>query len=121
MLRAEGCSEDVEVSALLTDDRRMQELNRTYRDLDRPTDVLSFSQIEGEGEEAAKDLLGDVAISVETAVRQAMERDKNPDDEMDLLIAHGLLHLLGYEDETDAGADEMRRKAAAVLGDEIAR
>ncbi|MDO8588782.1 MAG: rRNA maturation RNase YbeY [Armatimonadota bacterium] len=121
LLQAEGCPDDVEVSVLLTDDKRIQAFNRQYRNIDRPTDVLSFSQREdGTPPCRAGGLLGDVMISVETAVRQARERGKPVDDEIDLLAGHGLLHLLGYEDETEAGAEEMRNKVAAVLGVAIA-
>ena len=120
MLQAEGCRDRVEVSLLLTNDERIHELNRQYRKVDRPTDVLSFSQIE-QGRLAcdAEGAIGDIVISVETARRQAVERGGDPDDEMDLLAAHGLLHLLGYEDDTEAGAEDIRRRETALLGVEI--
>lgn len=112
----------MEVSVLLTDNRHLHELNKQYRGIDGPTDVLSFSQFEEENAHGgAKGILGDVVISVERAIRQAEEWKKDPQDELDLLVSHGLLHLLGYDDETPAGAEEMRRKVAAVLGDAIAR
>lgn len=102
---------------MLTDDPHIQALNRKYRDQDRPTDVLSFGLIdEGLAPGEVEGAIGDIVISVETAVRQARSRDKDPDDEMDLLVAHGTLHLLGYDDETEAGAEEMTRRASAVLG-----
>ena len=122
LLRAEGRSEKVEVSLLLTNDERIHKLNKDYRDMDRPTDVLSFSQ--GDVQETpcqVDEVIGDVVISVETAVRQAHALGRDPDDEMDMLLAHGVLHLLGYDDDTETGAEEMRRKVAAVLGAEIAR
>jgi probable rRNA maturation factor len=122
LLRAERCREDVEVSVLLTDAPRIHVLNRQYRNIDGPTDVLSFSQLEdGATPDKAVGAIGDVVISVETARRQAQEQGKDPDDEMDLLVAHGMLHLLGYNDETNAGADEMKRKVIALFGAEIAR
>jgi len=122
LLRAEGCPNDVEVSLLLTDDKRIHELNKQYRNVDRPTDVLSFSQIAGgTPPRCAAGPLGDIVISVETAVRQAEEMNKVFDDEMDLLAGHGLLHLLGYDDDIPAGAEEMRAKVAAALGDEVAK
>ena len=107
---------------LLTSDERIRELNRRYRDIDRPTDVLAFSQLqEGTQPGEAVGAIGDVVISVETAKRQAQERGKDPDDEMELLVAHGLLHLLGYDDESGCGAEEMKRRITAVFGSEIAR
>jgi probable rRNA maturation factor len=88
------------VSILLTDDEQIAELNRQYRDVDGPTDVLSFSQKEGEDDIVPgleENLLGDVVISVETAARQAEEQGKSLDDELDMLLVHGILHLLGYD------------------------
>lgn len=85
--------------------------------MDRPTDVLSFSQIEGEPvtlEEGAIPL-GDVVVSVDTAERQAEEAGHSTDQELDLLVVHGMLHLLGYDDQTEAGAAEMRKHEKAIL------
>lgn len=118
-LRAEECAESSELSVLLVDDARITELNREYREADRPTDVLAFYQAE-EPEERG-DVLGDVVISVETAKRQADERGKSLDDEMDLLLAHGILHLLGYTDYTEEGKRRMNRRAAEIIGEESAR
>ena len=116
LLQAEGCPESSEVSILLTDDAGITELNRRYLGRDRPTDVLSFYQTEDRG-----DVLGDVVISVETAKRQADERGKSLDDEMDLLLAHGILHLLGYTDYTEEDARRMQKRAMEVIGPEAAR
>ncbi len=119
LLQAEGVPVGVEVSVLLTTDEHIHQLNRDYRHKDRPTDVLSFQQMDEEGlaEESGEPIiLGDVVISVETASRQAAERDRPLDDEMALLVVHGILHLLGCDDETDEGAEEMRERQKAVLG-----
>lgn len=100
LLQAENCSDNVEVSVLLTDDAQITELNRQYRDIDAPTDVLSFSQTEGDDPGPATEgpvLLGDVVISIETATKQAAGSGHTPEDEIDVLLAHGLLHLLGYD------------------------
>ncbi len=100
LLRAEGCSDSVEVSVLLTDDAGIAELNSRYRGVQGPTDVLAFAQMEGDEEfPGAGDtrVLGDVVVSVETAARQAAERGAALEDELDTLLAHGLLHLLGYD------------------------
>jgi probable rRNA maturation factor len=108
-----------EVSVLLTDDTTVHSLNLKYRGKDRPTDVLSFSQWNAHDQEARGDrhVLGDVVISVETAERQALQAGHTLQSELELLIAHGVLHLLGYDDETDEGAEEMRvRERVALAG-----
>ena len=117
MLQVEQFAESAEISVVLTDDEHIQELNRVYRGSDRPTDVLAFSQIEGEQAKAQAErvALGDVVISVDTAERQAAEQGHALENELDLLIIHGVLHLLGYDDETEADAAEMRRHENRVL------
>jgi len=94
-LEKTGC----ELSLLLTDDQEIQTLNRTYRDLDKSTDVLSFPQDEDAVNESGDTLLGDVVISVETAARQAEEHHLSFNEELILLAIHGILHLLGYDHE----------------------
>ena len=96
------------VSLLLADDSFIQQLNKEYRRLDKPTDVLSFAQDDQE-------LLGDVAISVETARRQAKSARWPLSSELALLGVHGLLHLAGYDDTTEEGAREMERVTRDVL------
>ena len=81
-------------------DKRIHELNRQFRNVDKPTDVLSFPDDEETN-------LGDIAISVETAAAQAKENGLTFDTEIAQLILHGLLHLSGYDHETDNG--EMNR------------
>jgi probable rRNA maturation factor len=102
MLRHLG-REEHELSILLTDDAFIQTLNETHRGKNRPTDVLSFSQNEGEGTPTPMDhgLLGDVVISLDTAERQALGRKHSLVDEVSFLLAHGILHLLGYDHQTD--------------------
>jgi len=100
LLRAEGQAQDTEVSILLTDDAHIAQLNSQYRHVEGPTDVLSFSQTEGDEEPIPgmeDNVLGDVVISVETAQRQAAEQANSLESEMDMLLVHGLLHLLGYD------------------------
>ena len=89
--------EDSELSLLFTDDKEIAELNKKYRDKSGPTDVLSFSQKEGEGVESNH--LGDLVISLETAERQAEEYGVSFEEEILRLVIHGLLHLCGYEHE----------------------
>ncbi|MGQ9455351.1 MAG: rRNA maturation RNase YbeY [Armatimonadota bacterium] len=108
VLLAENCPENAEVSILLTGDEAIRELNSRYRGIDAPTDVLAFSQLEGEEfAEEGEVVLGDVVISVETAARQAMEHGHTLEDEMDILLAHGILHLLGYDHGTPEDEKKM--------------
>jgi probable rRNA maturation factor len=103
-------SSDKEWSILLTGDDQIRNLNRLYRKKDRPTDVLSFSQIEGELGERAGRLLGDVIVSVPTARRQAARARRDLLAELTMLLAHGLLHLLGWDHATAADDRRMRRE-----------
>ena len=96
MLAALGRGED-ELSILLASDEVVHALNRDYRDVDRPTDVLAFAMAEGEGAGLHPGLLGDVVISIPTATRQAQRAGKTISAEVTMLLAHGLLHLLGYD------------------------
>jgi probable rRNA maturation factor len=89
------------VHLLVTDDLQMRELNRRYLGHDRPTDVLSFP--DGDRLPSGAALLGEIAVSVETARRQAAERGHDELREMEELVLHGTLHLLGYDHQRDAG------------------
>ena len=107
-----------EVSLVLTDDNYIHELNRDYRGVDRPTDVLSFAQNEGEQVEAAEEaeeLLGDVIISLETAQRQALEYGHGFDREVSFLTVHGVLHLIGYDHMEEDDRTVMRSKEEAAM------
>lgn len=97
-----------ELSLSLVDDAEIRELNGRYRNLDRPTDVLSFSLSEGEGAQHRGSLLGDVVISVETAGRQARVRHRGLEEEISRLLIHGVLHLLGHDHEEEDDARRMR-------------
>jgi len=97
-----------ELSIVLVDDERMRRLNREYRGIDRPTDVLAFAQTEGEsGPPTTPLLLGDVVVSVPTAMRQAHVHSRALLDELTTLLAHGLLHLFGYDHATRTGETAM--------------
>ncbi len=88
-------------------DQTIHELNRQYRNKDKPTDVLSFPL----ADEVCPTLLGDVVISIDTARRQARQRKRAFADELRTLLIHGILHLLGYDHEvSDSEAVRMRRK-----------
>lgn len=99
-----------ELSVALVDDATIRALNIEYRNVDRATDVLAFPMEEG-------GWLGDVIISVPTARRQATKRRKKLLEELTFLLAHGLLHLLGYDhdtDETERDMDERTARLAAA-------
>jgi probable rRNA maturation factor len=107
----------VELSIALVDDRVIRELNRDYRRLDRPTDVLAFAMEEGEAlaePAGAPTQLGDVVISVPSARRQARARRRSVGDEVTMLLAHGLLHLLGHDHRTRREEQRMSRLTAEL-------
>ncbi len=109
--------ENSELSVLITGDEEIRELNKTYRGKDRPTDVLSFpmgDRIDG------KLILGDVVISLDTAQRQAQDLGHSLEDEVERLLAHGIIHLLGYDHELGGEEErkfrELEEKVRAQLG-----
>ena len=103
-----------EVSFVLTDDAVVHELNKVYRAKDRPTDVLAFAMHEGEFGALAGHVLGDVIVSVPTARKQAHSRRIQVLDEVTMLLAHGLLHLLGWDHDTVAKDRRMRAETARL-------
>lgn len=109
-------SENCEVSVLLTDDPYMTRLNREYREIDGPTDVLAFAMRDGEDNNVLNtNILGDVVISLETAERQAKEETHSLEEEVTFLTVHGVLHLLGYDHQTHNEATVMFEKQDIVL------
>lgn len=112
MLRA-LCLNDLTVSVLLCDDATIRRLNRKYARRDRATDVLSFSMREGAAILGAPRLLGDIVISLPTAIRQAKSNRRNLSEEVNMLLAHGLLHLLGFDHRSRI--DRRRMDAYAVM------
>ncbi|HBN08072.1 MAG TPA: rRNA maturation RNase YbeY [Cyanobacteria bacterium UBA8530] len=108
-----------EVSVLFVDDEEIQELNRQYRSIDSATDVLSFPQEEGEAFPTSPEMphpLGDIVVSIETAIRQAKEIGNSLEREITFLLIHGLLHLLGYDHEGSED-EEMYRRQREILED----
>lgn len=103
-----------ELSLSLVDDDEMAEINLRYRGIDRPTDVLSFSLVEGDCAEHRGGLLGDVVIGVDAAARQARERHRSLEEELTRLLIHGVLHLLGHDHEEPAEAKAMRSEERRV-------
>jgi probable rRNA maturation factor len=99
-----------ELSILLTGDQEIRRLNRAYRALDAATDVLAFAMREGDRLPSAEDaeLLGDVVISIETAARQAKKARRALSAEARALLAHGLLHLVGWDHQTPRELARMR-------------
>ncbi len=95
----EEFSENRDFSVVIVSDKKISQLNETYRGKKGPTDVLSF-------EAGQEDYLGDIIISAETAERQARQMGHSLEKELKILMIHGFLHLLGYDHETDHG--EMR-------------
>ena len=98
-----------DIELILCDDNTIQNINKEYRETNGPTDVLSFP-LEGELEHMP---LGSIVISVDKINEKSMELGHTPQDELALLFIHGLLHLLGYDHETDAG--EMRAKERELI------
>lgn len=120
---------DGEVALTFVDDEQIHELNRDYRGIDRPTDVLSFAMNdtlddeleivyeleEGEEMENIPEVLGDIIISVSRAKLQSEEYGHSLEREIGFLFVHGFLHLLGYDHQDKASEDEMMGKQEAVL------
>lgn len=120
---------DGEVALTFVDDEQIHELNRDYRGIDRPTDVLSFAMNdtiddeleivyaleEGEEMEEVPEVLGDIIISIPRAKLQSDEFGHSLEREIGFLFVHGFLHLLGYDHQDQAAEDEMMGKQEAVL------
>lgn len=111
-LPAATCS----LSLLFTDDKEIHELNREFRGKDKPTDVLSFSQLEGSNQIPSPSL-GDLVISLDTALKQSKKYRVTLDREILRLLIHGTLHLFGYDHEkvAKAKAAKMRRTERSIM------
>jgi len=113
---------DAELAVMLTDDDGIRALNRNWRDIDKPTNVLSFPALRPERARQPDDpplMLGDIAIAFETTRREAHDEGKPFDDHLSHLAVHGFLHLIGYDHETDTDAEAMEsleRRILAQLG-----
>ena len=114
ILRGIGQSK-AELSVALVDDESIAELNGQYRAKPRPTDVLSFSLVEGDFADHRGGMLGDVVISVETAAAQAKERHRGLDETVERLLVHGVLHLIGHDHEDDDEASVMQAEERRLL------
>ena len=135
-LDLEAASTPYSLSVVIADDATVRELNAAYRGIDEVTDVLSFAfgnegEYYGEGEPVfrqdddagfvtpdwAGSELGEVIVSYPQTLRQAVRAGHDPHDELDHLVAHGVLHLLGYDHMNDEDEAEMRLKEALILGE----
>jgi probable rRNA maturation factor len=123
-LEAEGIASPAEMGLVITDSKTIQELNKTYRGEDQSTDVLAFhmtpdtsqeSELRFVGPPDGVHHLGEVVISYTQAIRQAQEQGHGIAQELALLIVHGILHLLGYDDELPEGRQQMKARENEIL------
>jgi probable rRNA maturation factor len=118
---AESVDADVgeaELAVMLTDDPGIRTLNSNWRGIDKPTNVLSFPALRPEGAHKPGDaprMLGDIAIAYETTKREADEEGKPFEHHLSHLAIHGFLHLIGYDHENDADAEEMESLETEIL------
>ena len=110
-----GCDAH-EISIVMTDDDQIQQLNKTYRKKDKPTNVLAFPMQEGQFTDITPGLLGDVVISCETAQQEADEANIALLERISQLLIHGILHLMGFDHETSqSDAQKMEDKGLELL------
>lgn len=130
----EECPYEAEVNVLLTDNDAIQEINRDYRQIDAPTDVLSFPMVDFETEsdfdhvedhvedyfnpETGELILGDIIISIEKVIEQAEKYGHSQERELAFLIAHSMLHLCGYDHMDEAEREVMEGKQREILEQE---
>jgi probable rRNA maturation factor len=109
---------DAELAVMLTDDPGIRTLNSNWRGIDKPTNVLSFPALQPEGARMPGDaprMLGDIAIAYETTRSEADAEGKPFEHHLSHLAIHGFLHLIGYDHENDAGAEEMEALETEIL------
>ncbi|RLC25125.1 MAG: rRNA maturation RNase YbeY [Deltaproteobacteria bacterium] len=105
-----------EISIVITDNAQIQQLNKTYRKVDKPTNVLAFPMQEGKFADITPGLLGDIVISCEKAQQEADSANISIDERISQLLIHGILHLVGFDHETSPGdAQNMENKSLALL------
>jgi probable rRNA maturation factor len=121
VLRQEGVAGETELSLIVADDEAVRALNRRFRDVDAPTDVLAFGAGADESFVTAPDsppYLGDVVVSYQRALAQAEEWGHTVAEELKLLVIHGILHLLGYDHQEEAAARKMREREREMTNEE---
>ncbi|MGL5693504.1 MAG: rRNA maturation RNase YbeY [Peptostreptococcaceae bacterium] len=114
----EGYDDNYDISLSFVDNKEIHELNRTFRGIDRPTDVLSFPMIDDEFDfeiELEEKSLGDIVISLERAFEQSVDYNHSFEREVCFLVCHSMFHLLGYDHDTDENTKEMRSKEEHIL------
>ena len=112
----EGYDDDYEVSLSFVDNKEIHQLNRDFRGVDRPTDVLSFPMLSDEFDiELEEESLGDIVISLEKAFEQSKEYNHSFEREVCFLVCHSTFHLLGYDHDTEENTKEMRQKEEYIL------
>jgi probable rRNA maturation factor len=119
VLEGESVEDGAGLTIEIADDELLHELNREHRGVDGPTDVLSFAAEEGEAFPGAPDqprYLGDIAVSVETVRRNAADAGLTTAQEIDHVLVHGVLHLLGWDHESDEDEAAMRAREESYLG-----
>ena len=104
-----------ELSLLFSDDRAIQRLNAMYRNIDKPTNVLSFPQLVIKPGEMAGKLMGDLTFALQTITGEAEQENKTFDSHLTHLIIHGFLHIIGYDHENDDDAEIMEKLEIAAL------
>ncbi|KIE04303.1 Endoribonuclease YbeY [Candidatus Jidaibacter acanthamoeba] len=121
-LKLTEASKKIEVSVLLADDEKLQELNRQYRDKDKPTNVLSFPNYDLKPGNYLKILkkvkeiyLGDIALSYTTIYHESIEQDKLFMHHLAHMLVHSILHLIGYDHEDESEAEEMEELEIKIL------
>jgi probable rRNA maturation factor len=110
--------EGTELAVMLTDDAGIRTLNRNWRGIDKPTNVLSFPALQPSGRSGPEDaprMLGDIAIAYETTRREADDEQKPFDHHLSHLAVHGFLHLIGYDHEKDGDAETMETLETEIL------
>jgi len=123
ILEEEGKGLNFEISFLLVNNQEIQELNSTYRNINKPTDVLSFPMWE-ENDIPLPDidnLLGDIVISTDKVMEQSKEHGHSHEREIAILVIHGLLHLFHYDHMEDDEEEQMRKKEKLYLDKAISR
>lgn len=114
-LKLEGLSTNYEISVSFVDNEEIKELNKEYRGIDRPTDVLSFPMEDDETSQDYTPILGDIVISAEKALQQSVEFGHSFKREVAYLTAHSMFHLMGYDHETEEEKLVMRQKEKEVM------
>jgi len=106
------------ISLIIVDDKKIHKINKEYRGVDKPTDVISFEYMEDKSAVYGGEniVVGDIFISLDTAKKQALEHNHSLEKELGILFVHGLLHVLGFDHNNDKEEVEMEKWAKKILG-----